>query len=304
MAKKSAKIAATYFITIFAALAVVGGTSFFMLRGYIFGDSDKPAAPGDPDETQTSVTTSSAEYVPSDLDSRTVIGIYDAGSKPSSTCFVLFRFLPSQNKLVVVPLQPGTVTSGGGTLYDLYRSGGAQAVKRGLETLIGFPVDKYIALNDNNFGTFSNLCGNISFNIPYNLIYESEDAGENTVLKAGEQMLDNKTLRKVLIFPVYTGGEEYRATIVGEIVCGMMDNGAKGIFKSAPESVYTELANSGADMDISIYDYRDSEQAIKYVLDRSSSPSQLVIPSGTYTDGGYVLDDAFIDALPRYFGME
>ncbi|MBP5580505.1 MAG: hypothetical protein J6X85_01725, partial [Ruminococcus sp.] len=220
------------------------------------------------------------------------------------TCFVLFRFLPSQSKLVVVPLQPEIVTNGGGTLYDLYRSGGAQAVKRGLETLTGFPVDKYIALDDTNFGTFSNLCGNISFNIPYNLIYESEDASENIVLKAGEQMLDNKTLRKVLIFPIYNGGEEYRATIVGEIVCGMIDNGAKGIFRSAPESVYTELANSGADMDISIYDYRDSEEAIKYVLDRNNSPSQLVIPSGVYTDQGYVLDDAFIEALPRYFGME
>ena len=84
----------------------------------------------------------------------------------------------------------------------------------------------------------------------------------------------------------------------------MMDNGANGIFKSDPESVFTELANNGADMDISIYDLHDSEEAIKYVLDRTSTPSQLVIPSGVYTDNGYVLDDAFLDALPRYFGME
>ena len=165
-------------------------------------------------------------------------------------------------------------------------------------------MDKYIALDDTSFGIFSNLCGNISFNIPYNLINESEDPQENTVLKAGEQMLDNKTLRKVLTFPKYTGGEEYRATIVGEIICSMINNGSKGIFKSDPENVFTELANSGAEMDISIYDVHDSEEAIKYVLDRNSTPSQLVIPSGVYTEAGYVLDDSFLDALPRWFGME
>ena len=35
MSKRTAKIAATYFITIFVALLVIGGTGFFLLRPYL-----------------------------------------------------------------------------------------------------------------------------------------------------------------------------------------------------------------------------------------------------------------------------
>ena len=114
---------------------------------------------------------------------------------------------------------------GNATIYDMYLSGGIQYVCRAVEGVIGYPVNKYVKLTDSSFGTFYDLCGSVTFDIPYNMIYESENAADNTIIKAGEQILDARTLRKVLIYPNYNGGEEYRIGVAGELICMMMNNG-------------------------------------------------------------------------------
>lgn len=302
MSKKSAKIAVTYFTTIIASLAVVGGVSWFMLGPYLMGEA--PKTPDVPLQTTAPApaAVNTSEYVPSIEDAQTVLGIYDAGDRSSAVTFVLFRFLPSETKLMVVPLRSDILSrEGTATIYDLYRSGGAQFVCRTIEGIIGYPVNKYVCLTDSSFQSFSDMCGSVTFDIPYNLIYESDNFNDNTVIKAGEQILDSRTLRKVLIYPNYTGGEEYRSTVVGELVVAMMNNGSKGVFSTSLESVYDELANSDALMDISRYDFLDIQPAIEYTLAHNSAPAQLVLPSGTQTDAGCVLDESFLEALPRYF---
>ena len=298
MSKKSAKIAATYFITIIASLVVVGGVSYIFLGRYLRGENvQQTTAP-----MQTSVTVSRDEYVPTIDDAQTVLAVYDAGDKPSSVTFVLFRSMPESAKLYVIPLRSDIVTrEGTSTIYDLYRSGGTQYVCRAVEGLIGYPVNKYVKVTDSSFGTFYNLCGSVTYNIPFNMIYESENSADNTVIKAGQQILDPRTMRKVLIYPNYPGGEEYRSGVVGELMCMMMNNGAKGTFATSLETVFDDLANSDAETDISRYDFMDMQPAIEYTVKNNSSPAQLVLPSGVSNDVGCVLDDAFLDALPAYF---
>ena len=105
MSKRTAKIAATYFITIFVALLVIGGTGFFLLRPYLTDSGVNDDLSGIKSDGSQTVTTASEEYAPSYADSKTVLAIYDAEKRSSAVCFVLARFVPAESKLVIVPLQ-------------------------------------------------------------------------------------------------------------------------------------------------------------------------------------------------------
>lgn len=120
MSKRTAKIAATYFITIFVALLVIGGTGFFLLRPYLTDSGVNDDLSGiKPDGSQT-VTTASEEYAPSYADSKTVLAIYDAEKRSSAVCFVLARFVPAENKLVIVPLQSDIKAEADGKANTIY----------------------------------------------------------------------------------------------------------------------------------------------------------------------------------------
>ncbi|MBQ4256340.1 MAG: hypothetical protein II714_01655 [Oscillospiraceae bacterium] len=308
MAKKSVKIAATYFITIIAALVLIGGVGFYFLNSYLNADNSKTMKVNG----TTAAQTDSEEFVPTDIDARTVLAVYD-GSTPGHTdsasriCFVLFRLAPAQNKLVIVPLQTdiqAVVNGQADTLYNFYRTGGTASAVRAVESATLMPVEKYIKVNDDSLKAFSDMCGNVSFEIPYNLINESDDPEENVVLRKGNQILEFATMKKILTFPVYNGGEEYRAKVVGEITQKMLDNGCAGAFRSDLSSVYNTLVNSGTDTNVTAYDFNDDKPSIEYILANTTSPTQLVIPSGVYEGERYILDQSFIDALPRWFFME
>ncbi|MBQ5333291.1 MAG: hypothetical protein J6K92_08550 [Oscillospiraceae bacterium] len=108
-----------------------------------------------------------------------------------------------------------------------------------------------------------------------------------------------------MCYPDYTGGEEYRAKVVGTLAAELLNSGCRGILQDGLDSVFSEIINSDIETDITRYDYDEDKPAIEYVLGNSTSPAQLVIPSGSYNENGcYQLDDVFVDSLPRWFAME
>lgn len=307
MSKKTAKIAATYFITIIAALAVIGGAGYFVLTSYLNGSSvdESSIKPSASEEDPSAL---SEDYEPAEADGQTLLAVYEPEKRSTAACFVLARFVPTENKVVIVPLQTDICTTLDGksnTLYEFYRLGGIPDAKRAAEQSTGIKIDKYIKFTESSFVTFSNFMGNVNYDVPYNLIYENESTGESTIIKSGDQTLDSTSLRKILTFPNFKGGEEYRAKVVGALAVDLINSGSRGILKDALDTVFTDVINSDIETDITRYDYDEKKAAIQYVLNNSDSPAQLVIPSGTYNENNcYVLDETFIQALPRWFYME
>lgn len=307
MSKKSAKIAVTYFVTIIASLAIIGGAGYFALTSYLNRDTGDTGSirPSSEEEAPAAL---SDDYEPTNEDGQTVLAIYEPEKRSTATCFVMARFVPIENKVVIVPLQSDICTTLDGksnTLYEFYRLGGTSDAKRAAEQSTGIKIDKYIKFTESSFVTFSNFMGNVNYNIPYNLIYENENTGESTIIKSGDQTLDSNSLRKVLSYPNYKGGEEYRAKVVGTLAADLINSGSRGILKDALDTVFTDIVNSDIETDITRYDYDEKKPAIQYVLNNTDAPAQLVIPSGTYNENNcYVLDDTFIQALPRWFYLE
>lgn len=305
MAKKKTKIATTYFVTIISSLILIGGAGYFALKAYFNSDSDNFIKPADGMQTSAIIA---EEYVPDIGDCQTVMFIYEPEKSQTSTCFVLARFIPTDNKVVIVPFQSdvcAVVNGKTNTLYEFYRLEGIPGAVSAVENAVNIKVDKYMKFSKDSFTLFSNFMGNISYNVPYNLIHENQTTGESTIIKSGEQMLDAVMLRKVLTFPEYKGGEEYRAKVVGTITTELVNSGANGILHDSLDVVFTDIINSDIETDITRYDYEEKKAAIEYVLNNTASPAQLVLPSGAYNENNcYVLDDNFIEALPRWFGME
>lgn len=303
MSKKSRKIAATYFVTIISSILIIGGAGYYFFNSYMNDSEDSKIKPVESMNTQVN-----EEYVPSFSECKTVLAIYAPEKKMTASCFVLVRFIPTECKTVIVPLQSDICTTLDGktnTLYEFYRLGGTSEAVRAVEEATAIKIDKYIRFTKDSFTMFSNLMGNISFNIPYNMVYENPDTAESTVLKSGQQTLDSVTLRKVLTYPNYKGGEEYRAKIVGEIAMLLINSGSNGILQEGLESTFNDIVNSDAETNITRYDFDEVSDAMEYQLDNNSSPAQLVIPSGSYNENNcYVLDDSFVNALPNWFSLE
>lgn len=305
MSKRSAKIAATYFLTIIISLVLIGGGGYLFIMNYL---NKEPEKSGMDDIVMQDSSLTDEEYVPIFGEGRTVLFIYEDAKSQTSTSFLLARFAPADNKAVLVPLQTDIACELDGTantLYEFYRLGGTYQAKRAVEKFTGLTVDRYLKFTASSFTLFSDFMGNVDYDIPYNLIFEDTSTGRSTVLKSGNQLLDSNTLRKVMCYPDYKGGEEYRAKVVGNLALELLNSGCRGILRDGLDTVFTDIINSDIETDITKYDYDEDKPAISYVLDNTSSPAQLVIPSGTYNENGcYQLDEEFVDALPRWFAME
>lgn len=305
MSKRSAKIAATYFLTIIISLLLIGGGGYLFITKYL---EKEPETDGMDDIVMQDSSAQNAEYAPVFGDGRTVLFIYEAEKSQTSTSFLLARFAPADNKAVLVPLQTDIACELNGTantLYEFYRLGGTTEAKKAVEKFTGLTVDKYLKFSKDSFTLFSDFMGNVDYDIPYNLIIENPSTGESTVIKSGNQLLDSNTLRKVMCYPDYNGGEEYRAKVVGNLAAELLNSGCRGILRDGLDTVFTDIINSDIETDITKYDYEEDKPAINYVLENTSAPAQLVIPSGSYNENGcYQLDEAFVDALPRWFAME
>ena len=243
MSKRSAKIAATYFLTIIISLLLIGGIGYLVITKYL---NSEPEEKGMNDILQDEGAFSE-EYVPQLGDGRTLLIIYESEKKQTSTSFVLARFAPADNKVVLVPLQTDIACEMDGvsnTLYEFYRLGGTSDAKRAVEKFTGLDVDRYLKFSKDSFTLFSNFMGNVDFDIPYNLFINDPATGESTVIKSGNQILDSNTLRKVMCYPDYTGGEEYRAKVVGTLAADLLNSGCRGILQDGLDSVFTEIINS------------------------------------------------------------
>ncbi|MGN0665309.1 MAG: LCP family protein [Huintestinicola sp.] len=308
MSKKSAKIGLTYFITIIASLLLIGGLGYVILDSYLNSEQESELAKiSEVGNVQVTTAANSGEYAPTENDARTLLVVCSYDKKITDTCIAVIRFIPTQNKAVVMPLQTDICTEVNGkqnTIYEFYRIGGAGDLKTAVEEALQVSIDKYIVFSDESFSSFTDYMGNISYNVPYNLINDT-DSTEPYIIKSGDQILDSTTLRRVLTFPLYKQGEEYRAKVVGTVFTELLNSGSRGILRSSLDTVFSNTINSDIETDITKYDYEESKPAMEYVLSKTTSPFQLVIPSGAYNENNcYVLDDTFVQAVPRWFGIE
>ena len=300
--KKRLKIVLTYVITIVCTLTIVGGMGLYLINEVLFGEKKEES-----DGVYMDKLVTESEYVPNNADKQTVLIILDLEKRQTASCFMLVRFLPVEQKLTILPLPSNTyakLNSEENSIYEFYRTQGIPGAIQAVEACTGLKIDKHMKFNRESFENIVDIFGGVEFSVPYNLIYSNTDTGEETVIKEGETYLDNILLRKVLTFPNYKSGEEYRSKCLGVTTSEMLNQNISAAFADHLDDYFEAVINSDIETDITAYDYGEKSEAMKYVIKNSEYLSQAVISTGTYNENNlYVLDENFIRSLNEWFKL-
>lgn len=301
MAKKSSKIALTYFITIIVTFIVIGGLGYLLLQ-YL----QNPHSENAEDVTVLPIEEQQG-YAPTEANNVSTLFIFDSEKRLSGTCFMLVRTVATERKLVLMPLPADTAATLDGaenSLYEFYRLGGAQKAVSAVENCTGTKIDYYMKLNNESFSTLVSIFGSIDVNIPYNLIYTNPDTGEETIYREGSLYADSNALRKILTYPLYTAGEEYRAKILGVTAYDLINKNVTSTFPSHIDDYFSVVINSPVETNFTAYDYEEHSEALKYIADSGERIAQLVTVTGAYNDNNlFELDADFVRAIPEWLGL-
>lgn len=301
MAKKSSKIALTYFITIIVTFIVIGGLGYLLLQYLQNPHSDNA------EDVTVSPIEEQQVYAPTEANNVSTLFIFDSEKRLSGTCFMLVRTAATERKLVLMPLPADTAATLDGienSLYEFYRLGGAQKAVSAAENCTGTKIDYYMKLNNDSFSTLVSIFGSIDVNIPYNLIYTNPDTGEETIYREGSVYADSNTLRKILTYPLYTAGEEYRAKILGVTASDLINKNVTSTFPSHIDDYFSVVINSPVETNFTAYDYEEHSEALKYISDSGERIARLVTVTGAYNDNNFFeLDANFVRAIPEWLGL-
>lgn len=111
-------------------------------------------------------------------------------------------------------------------------------------------------------------------------------------------------LRKVITYPLYNSGEEYRAKIMGVAINDLINRNIDENFSSHVDDYFSAVINSTAETNFTAYDYKEQSAAMKYVASGDDRVSQLVTVTGAYNaDGLFVLDENFLKSLTERFKL-
>lgn len=301
MSKKSTKIALTYFITIIMTFIIIGGLGYLFLQ-YL----QNPKA-GSAEEVTIMPMDNQEGYVPAAANNVSTLFIFDSEKRLSGTCFLLVRTFATERKLVLMPLPADTSAKLDGTensLYEFYRLGGAKKAVSAAENCTGTKIDYYMKMDNDSFSTMVSVFGGIDVNIPYNLVYTNPDTGEETVYREGSTYADSIVLRKLLTYPLYTAGEEYRAKILGVTASDLINKNVTSSFSSHVDDYFSTVINSHAETNFTAYDYKEHADALKYIASSDERIAQLVTVSGAYNENNFFeLDANFVRAIPEWLGL-
>lgn len=301
MAKKGTKIALTYFITIFVTLLIIGGVCVVLLK-----DVMDPEPDTGPSVNLEQMGTSDS-YIPTVNDNKTTLFIFDSEKRMTGTCFMIVRMKASERQLVLMPIPADTYAKVDGTensIYEFYRTGGSTKAVKAVEKAADITVDYYLKLNNESFATLVNIFGGVNFSVPYNLIYTDPDTGDEIIIREGDTYLDYNNLRKVITFPAYTSGEEYRAKMMGIAFVDLINKNIVSGFSNNIDDYFSQVINSSVETNFTAYDYKELSDAMKYTADSSDRIATLVAVSGKYNENGlFVLDESFIKVVPEWLGL-
>ncbi len=285
------KILATYFITFISALLILGGVAYYAYNNYILDSSVDTSLDDFSDE----------EYSPEFSQNKNILIVLDAGNNENDCNFMVWRFVASQGKIILLPLPTNTEVSGESTLYNIYKNKGISDLSDAVSTELSLGIDKYIKFSEESFIDTVDILGGADYNIPNDILYTNPENGEQTLFSSGINYLDFYSMLKVLSYPDYDSGDEYRSKIFAICISEMFNKNKTENFTSNMDDYFNVLVNSDIETDISVYDYDDSADAIDYLYEQSGDIASYLLISGTTDENGrYTLDKEFLSKLDEW----
>lgn len=283
-------VAAVYSVTLLICLAVFGIVGYFAVRDFV------PGA-----EAQSSEADGSDAAVFTVSDSLTTM--YTLSDSQNNLRSVLIaKFIPSSQKIIVIPLSPLTECDSQ-TLQSRYSSLGAASLAESLSSLLGIKIDKYMTMSDTTFSEIVNIMGTTIVTLVDDAAIYDKGTDDYVYYNKGDRIaVDGAAAVELIFYDSYPGGPSVNMKLSGEITAALINN-----FFSHTESARNNIDSifrkqySDANTNMSQDEYNQMKSAIIYVIENSSNPSYSLTPTGGWSeDGTFVIDSTFISQLGGY----
>lgn len=298
MKKRKRHFAAIYLSALLLTIVLLGTTAFVVYKQFF----EKPV-----ESTVQSDDESDILYVPSEDENLTVLYILKGGEKPTDAVFVLTRFLPAEEKLILLPIPGETfsqINTTKSTVYEFFRTGGALKAVDAVSKALNIPVDKYVQFDKNSFNTLIDIVGGVNYTIPYDLIFDNTETGESVILREGRQLLDGNKLRWLLTFPEFKEGEDFRTKMTAAVLTDMLNKAQSERIANTLDSSFKTIVNA-VDTNITAYDYQFRKKGILNMIQPGTEPVEFKLTDGEHDDENrLVLSDRFKEDVLYWFKVE
>ena len=265
--------ARAFFFSFFLSLALLSGVGAGLLA--VAGETDLPKE----------ATSASYVYTPTEEDAMTVLLMGTKQDTLSPERYTLLRFLPTEEKLYLVPLPAeleATVNIKTGTLPALYDYGGVGAVKKGVENAFFLRVDRFVKYNDEELSSFVDLLGGVACEVEEAVEFERN--GGTVRLPRGLQQLDGGKLLAYRDSPLFLSlPEDERRKEEAELL--KMGFAQKLVISSEEklEGWFSALVNT-MQTDLTRYDFTVRREALVTFLSVPEEKVTLFLPEGSYRE--------------------
>ncbi|MDE5974647.1 MAG: LCP family protein [Eubacterium sp.] len=184
----------------------------------------------------------------------------------------------------------------GNKLNEIYKSSGAENVKKAIDTYIGTEFDYYISMESSNFEEFFNELGTINYPILNDIKYRENDspASYSLKIKSGEQNISGKHFINLIRYYLDAENSSSQAS---ELLLASLSQQLNGENAQISEKLFREFV-SLSDTNISVRDF-------SLAGDRLSILGNDLVAKGVYNaqagyDGNRLTDDS-LKKIKGYF---
>lgn len=298
MAKKGRSVATVFILTVILTLVFVGGTLFVLVDKFdILGTKTTQAA------------TTLPEYVPMGFQAeaehnQTVLAVIGDGEYEDNIVFLLMRFQPTENRIVIVPVSPRTVCQLGTekySAYEFFRRGGVISASKAISATMNVPIDRYVYMDNVCFSTAGDtIFGGVRYSVTQDVIYENSVGGEDVVIRAGTTVLTSNQARQLVANP--TLDEAYRLSLTATLFTDMLNQAIGDRLYNSLDEYYGIVVNQTF-TNISFRDYEYRKEAIENMIVPNTKPAVAVIPDGEWNGEEFTVSVEFRNELAEIFGV-
>ena len=285
--RSQAPVALVYFITLLVFMAVFGFVAYQLMKKVTIFDKKN-----DDDELKTDTSFS---IMMARLNSTGTL--MDVG---------LFKFMPEDEKVLIVPLPGRTVNeSNGALLSEEYQTGGIRNLNNAVETVLGVQVDYYITVEESAFETVFDIIGGVVFTPDEELYRLSENDAEDIAYQAGIAVeLSGIQARVLLDTNIFSTGWQGNLNLQGSVLQQLVNSAFRqaSLTKNSIDNIYGKLTGTG-ETNYTAAQFRDHRQVIVEMLDKKLKPAMLFKTDGEWRDEDrFVVAATFKNSLQEIYG--
>lgn len=202
-----------------------------------------------------------------------VISVRERSDPPHA--FTLCRFDPANDRVLLVPIPPETVTTVQArtdTFAGHYDYAGSSNVRLAAENLLGCEVERYVRLSRGGAVNLIDALGGLTYRFE-----EGYETGKVSV-PAGTHLLNGELLYEVAnAAPEDVQPETWRLSLAGELLVQQLDAEADDRLDYLMEVFW-----NNTDTDLSQFDYTTRRKALTYFLENEEKRVEIFPLSGSW----------------------